>query len=133
MTTVSIETTPATEAENRLTILALSLVRRVAEHVIMTSDDNCDLQYAWDAATNADELATLLTANPHIDGSFPMLSIAENELSNLIEDMDEYIDYQNADPALPLGIIASYETIADRLALDVSWLAELKANFEARG
>jgi hypothetical protein len=132
MTTVSTETTPATEAENRLNVLALSLVRRVAEHNIMTSDDNCDLQYAYDAATHAEELATLLTVNPHIDATFPMLTIAEQELGNLIDDMHEYMDYQEAEPELPLRIIAAYETVAERLSIDTSGLDEVKADFEAR-
>jgi hypothetical protein len=130
--TTTTEITPQAQAEERLTILALSLVRRVAEHNIMTADDNCDLQYAYDAATHAEELATLLTENPHIDGSFQMLTIAEDEVGNLIDDMHEYMDYQDADPALPLRIIAAYETIAERLDKDTTGLDEVKSDFEAR-
>lgn len=124
------EPTIETTVQDRLQSLTIALVRSVAAHMAVTCDDMCDLDYAGYASSHLEELVILLNEHPEVDRTFEMLSVAHDEAVDLIRDMYEGKEYQQADPQLPLDIISHYKVLAARYDKDLAWLTEIQECFE---
>ena len=127
MSTATTETATPAEVEAELQKISNWLDYAYNRHYDLNCDDNVDFEPAWFGQRTAEALVALLTDNPAIGATHPVLIEAWGNLAELINDLDENRDYLGEEEAAEIlaELVVSCKAVEERLGKDSSWLDEI--------